>query len=123
MIKVLLVEDEPLIQKSLKKLLEKRGASVDVESSGNGAIERIKACNYDRIICDLMLQDNFSGFDVIEESKQRYPIGQIRKKFIIITAYSSPQVHAKAEEYGCKVLSKPFQDNEEALKVFLTIQE
>lgn len=122
MIKILLIEDEKLLQKSLKKLLEKRGASVDVESSGKGAIEKIKSCNYDRIICDLMLQD-ISGFDVIEESKQRYSIGQISSKFIIITAYGSPQVHARAEEYGCKILTKPFQDNAEALDTFLTIEE
>ena len=122
MIKILLIEDEKLLQKSLKKLLERKGASVDVESSGNGAIERIKVCNYDRIICDLMLQD-ISGFDVIEESKQRYSIGQISSKFIIITAYGSPQVHARAEEYGCKILTKPFQDNAKALEMFLTIEE
>jgi CheY-like chemotaxis protein len=122
MIKILLIEDEKLLQKSLKKLLEKKGASVDVESSGKGAIERIRACNYDRIICDLMLQD-ISGFDVIEESKQRYSIGQISSKFIIITAYGSPQVHARAEEYGCKILTKPFQDNAKALETFLTIEE
>lgn len=116
--KILLVEDEPLIQKSLKKLLEKKGVSVDVESRGKEAIQLILNHTYDRIICDLMLQD-ISGFDVIEESKQRYSINDISKLFIIITAYSSPHVIEKASQYGCRLLSKPFENLEEALNIFL----
>ena len=67
--KFLIIEDEILIQQSLKKLLERRGFEVDVSASGKSAIELILINNYDRIICDLMLQD-ISGFDVIEESKK-----------------------------------------------------
>ena len=71
MYKILLIEDEPLIQKSLKKLLEKRGVEVVVESRGREAIQLILNQKFDRIICDLMLQD-ISGFDVIEEAKGRF---------------------------------------------------
>lgn len=116
--KILLIEDEPLIQKSLKKLLEKRGVEVVVESRGKDAIALILGQNFDRIICDLMLQD-ISGFDVIEDSKQRYTMSDIAKLFIIITAYSSPHVIEKASQYGCKLLSKPFENIDEALNIFL----
>ncbi len=116
--KILLIEDEPLIQKSLKKLLEKRGVEVIVESRGKDAISLILGQNFDRIICDLMLQD-ISGFDVIEDSKQRYTINDISKLFIIITAYSSPHVIEKASQYGCKLLSKPFENIDDALNIFL----
>lgn len=116
--KILLVEDEPLIQKSLKKLLEKRGVEVTVESRGRDAISLIQNQEFDRIICDLMLQD-ISGFDVIEESKSRFSMSEISKKFIIITAYSSPHVIEKASLYGCMLLSKPFEDINEALNIFL----
>ncbi len=117
MIKILLIEDEPLIQKSLKKLLEKRGAEVTVESSGKEAIQLILNQKFDRIICDLMLQD-ISGFDVIEEAKGRFTMAEISKLFIIITAYSSPHVIEKANQYGCLLLSKPFENIEEALRIF-----
>ncbi len=116
--KVLLVEDEPLIQKSLKKLMEKRGVEVIVESRGREAIGLILNQNFDRIICDLMLQD-ISGFDVIEESKARYSMSEISKLFIIITAYTSPHVIDKATQYGCLLFSKPFENLDEALNVFL----
>ena len=117
---VLLIEDEPLIQKSLKRLLEKRGAEVCIESAGRAAIKSLQERDYDRIICDLMLQD-ISGFDIIEEAKHTYASEQIARKFIIITAYSSPQVLKKAESYGCKILSKPFEDLGSALETFLTL--
>lgn len=116
---ILLIEDEPLIQKSLKKLLEKKGATVIVESRGKNAIELIANNNFDRIICDLMLQD-ISGFDIIEESKSKYSINEISKLFVIITAYSSPQVLQKAQGYGCHVLSKPFENLESAINLFLS---
>ncbi len=117
--RILLIEDEPLIQKSLKKLLEKRGAHVTVESRGREAIGQILNHDFDRIICDLMLQD-ISGFDVIEEAKARYTMNDISKLFIIITAYSSPHVIEKATQYGCLLLSKPFEDIDEALTLFLS---
>lgn len=119
MVKILLIEDEPLIQKSLKKLLERQGAQVSVESQGKDAIEHIRREKFDRIICDLMLQD-ISGFDVIEESKSKYSMNEIANLFIIITAYSSPQVLEKAAQYGCLVLSKPFENIEEAILLFLS---
>lgn len=116
--KILLIEDEPLIQKSLKKLLEKRGAEVTVESRGREAIQLILNHKFDRIICDLMLQD-ISGFDVIEESKGRFTMLEISKIFIIITAYSSPHVIEKATQYGCRLISKPFENIEDVLAIFL----
>ena len=117
--RILLIEDEPLIQKSLKKLLEKRGVNVTVESRGREAIGLIQTQEFDRIICDLMLQD-ISGFDVIEEAKGRFTMAEISKLFIIITAYSSPHVIEKATPYGCLLLSKPFENIDEALNIFLS---
>ncbi len=113
---ILIIEDEILIQQSLKKLLERKGAKVDVSASGKLAIDLILANDYDRIICDLMLQD-ISGFDVIEESKKRYSTEEIGKKFVIMTAYNSPQVLSRANSYQCKLLNKPFDNLDEALKI------
>ena len=113
---ILIIEDEILIQQSLKKLFERRGLKVDVSASGKIAIDLILAHDYDRIICDLMLQD-ISGFDVIEESKQRYTLEQIGQKFVIMTAYNSPQVLSRANSYQCKLLNKPFDNLDEALRI------
>jgi CheY-like chemotaxis protein len=115
MIKILIIEDEILIQQSLKKLFERKGLKVDVSASGKLAIDLILNNHYDRIICDLMLQD-ISGFDVIEESKKRFTAEEISSKFVIMTAYNSPQVLSRANSYQCRLLNKPFDDLEEAMK-------
>jgi CheY-like chemotaxis protein len=114
--KILLIEDEILIQQSIKKLLERRGFYVDASSNGKRAIELIHQNHYDRIVCDLMLQD-ISGFDVIEESKKTFTFDEIGKKFIIITAYNSPQVIARANSYNCLVINKPFDSLDSALNI------
>lgn len=117
---ILLIEDELLIQKSLKKLLEKEGASVTAVSQGMQAINLIYTNKYDRIICDLMLQD-ITGFDILEESKKIYSLAQISDLFVIITAYSSSQVLEKASQYQCQILNKPFQNIKDAIQVFLNM--
>lgn len=113
---ILIIEDEILIQQSLKKLLERKGFTVDVSASGKIAIDMIFNNTYDRIICDLMLQD-ISGFDVIEESKRKFGTAEISEKFVIMTAYNSPQVLSRANSYQCRLLNKPFEDLEAAMKI------
>jgi CheY-like chemotaxis protein len=113
---ILIVEDEILIQQSLKKMLERKGFKVDVSASGKTAIDMIIHSDYDRIICDLMLQD-ISGFDVIEESRRKFSQDEIMQKFVIMTAYNSPQVLTRANSYKCRLLNKPFDDIEQAMSL------
>lgn len=113
---LLIIEDEILIQQSLKKLFERRGFKVDVSASGKLAIDMVLSNTYDRIICDLMLQD-ISGFDVIEESRKKYSAKEISEKFVIMTAYNSPQVLSRANGYQCRLLNKPFEDLEHAMSM------
>ena len=116
--KILLIEDELLIRKSLEKMLKKKGADVTSIDNGQDAIKLILNDNYDRIVCDLMLKD-INGFDIIEDSKTKYSIEEIGKKFIIITAYSSLQIIEKAKSYNCIVIQKPFENIDEVLNLFL----
>lgn len=116
--KVLVVEDEILIQKSLIKLLEKQGVVASGTSSAKEAINLIENENYDRIICDLMLQD-LTGFDIIESAKKKYSNDEIAKLFIIMTAYSSPQIMDKAEKYGALILQKPFHRVQDVIKTII----
>ncbi|MFZ8934540.1 MAG: response regulator [Bacteriovoracaceae bacterium] len=105
--RLLIIEDEFLIQHSLKKLFEKKGLLVDVTNSGKKAINLIHTKDYDKIICDLMLKD-ITGFEVIEESKKKFTTEDIKTKFVIMTAYSSEQILEKASYYQCKIINKPF---------------
>ena len=116
--KILVIEDEILILKSLQKLLERQGIEVLTTPSGREAIDLIHQNRFDRIICDLMLKD-ISGFDIIESSKKLYTESEISELFIIITAYSSPQVLNQANKYNCLIINKPFKNIHEAIKRFI----
>ena len=116
--KILIVEDEILVQKSLEKILTKMGHEVETSSSGRKAIEMIQVGQYDKIICDLMLQD-ITGFDIIEDSKNIYNAEQISNTFAIITAYSSEQVLNRAKDYNCLVLNKPFDSIHGAIRTMI----
>lgn len=116
--KILVIEDEILILKSLQKLLERQGMDVVTTPSGREGIELIGQYKFDRIICDLMLKD-ISGFDIIESSKKLYSEVEISELFIIITAYSSPQVLNQAGKYNCLIINKPFKNIHEAIDTFI----
>jgi CheY-like chemotaxis protein len=107
--KILIIEDEILIQQSLKLLLEAHSCQVAVTASGAEAIRLISQQKFDKIVCDLMLQD-ISGFDVIEDSLRVMSRDEIKERFIIISAYMSEQILSRARQYGCLFFSKPFDN-------------
>jgi len=114
----LIIEDEILIQKSIKRLLESRGHLVDAVSLGSEAIEFARNKQYDRIVCDLMLKD-ITGFEILEEFKNFMTVSDIGNKVIIMTAYSSESILKTASTYSCKVLKKPFLDLNKAIDIFI----
>lgn len=117
--KILIVEDEVLIQQSLKILLENMGMEVDATTHGKEAIHLIQNNDYDKIVTDLMLQD-ITGFDVIEESLKKYSREQIKTKFVIISAYNSPEILEKARSYECLFISKPFHHIQDTLNLMIS---
>lgn len=116
--RILVIEDEILIQKSLSKLLTRKGAQVDATASGIEATQLIQENDYDRIICDLMLKD-ITGFDILEESRSKLSPEDISKKFVIMTAYSSEQILEQAKQYNCAFVNKPFESLENTIDLFL----
>ncbi len=120
--KILIVEDEPLIRKSLSRLLQRADVEVDEESTGKMALEKIKQCKYDRIVCDLMLTD-ITGFDIIEGAKIQYTPEEISSVFIVITAYSSEQVLNRVTKYNCQLIQKPFKNLQNVIDRILHREE
>jgi signal transduction histidine kinase/CheY-like chemotaxis protein len=68
--RVMVVDDEPGIRRSLRVLLEKEGYAVVEAGSGREAIELCKQHRPDLITMDVLLPDA-SGFNVLEELKNR----------------------------------------------------
>ena len=83
--RILIVEDEEKLAKSLKKGLEKEGYAVDYVTDGESAERRIEihSQDYDIIILDLMLPD-MDGYEVL----RRFRAASIATPILILSGLS-----------------------------------
>jgi len=105
--KILLIEDELLISKSISILIKKKGHHITVTGNGVTALELLKNTKFDLIITDLMLND-ISGFDIIDECLSKY--NYTAENITVITAYNSNDIINKIKQYKCKYFIKPFDN-------------
>jgi DNA-binding response OmpR family regulator len=102
--KLLLVEDEKELAKSIVKFLSKDNYLIDVASNFNEADDRIGTTDYDCALIDLMLPDG-SGFDLVKMLKQQQPSCGI----IIVTAKDTLDDKLQGLDIGADdYLTKPF---------------
>ncbi|MBN1572387.1 MAG: chemotaxis-specific protein-glutamate methyltransferase CheB [Deltaproteobacteria bacterium] len=110
---ILVVDDDEnlllVITKYLKELLTE--GKVLSAISGEDALEIIREHEIDLLITDIYMP-GLSGFDLLIEAKRRLP----SIKVIMMTGYSTPELHKEAFEKGSVgFIEKPFQ-NEELLR-------
>ena len=107
--KILVIDDEELITKSLLKLLDKEGYSTTVVRSGKEAIDKVKESNYDLIICDVRMPE-MDGIDTIKEIRSY--LERSNKKIIpeiLITGYADIEKYEKAMDLKvADYIYKPF---------------
>jgi DNA-binding response OmpR family regulator len=102
--KLLLVEDEKELAKSIVKFLSKDNYLIDVANNFNEADDRIGTTDYDCALIDLMLPDG-SGFDLVKMLKQQQPSCGI----IIVTAKDTLDDKLQGLDIGADdYLTKPF---------------
>ena len=70
--KILIVDDEPSLQKSCKLMLEKRGHVVGLADNGNRALSALSGESYDLLITDIIMPDK-EGIELIIEVRGQYP--------------------------------------------------
>src|SRR5258707_748550 len=68
--KLLLVEDEPRLQRSLAKALREEQYAVDVAATGEDGLFKAETADYDVVILDVMLP-LLDGWQVLERLRQR----------------------------------------------------
>jgi DNA-binding response OmpR family regulator len=68
MTRILIIEDEPIMQLGLKDNLELDGYLVDSADDGEAGLAKIKEGNYDLVLLDVMLP-KLSGFDVCKSAR------------------------------------------------------
>ncbi|MBN2165015.1 MAG: response regulator [Marinilabiliaceae bacterium] len=107
--KILICEDDRLMQKALNILLGKEGFQIEQALDGTEAFEKVKSEEYDLLIVDIHLPYS-SGIELIE-----YYRHDLLKEtpIIVVTAINNKQIREQAETLGItKYIVKPYDPKE-----------
>jgi DNA-binding response OmpR family regulator len=106
--RVLVVEDDPSVQKALKRLFETEGYTVEVQPNGQSALESFQTSPPAVIILDLRLP-KLSGSDLCKEVKAQAPALPI----VVLSATSDVSDKVLLLELGADdYVTKPFSPRE-----------
>jgi DNA-binding NtrC family response regulator len=107
-LRVLLLDDEPIVGKRLKPALTKIGCEVEVFEDSRKAFERLEQINFDIVITDIRM-DEIDGIEILEHVQQKSP----RTRVIMITGYAMISIAKKAMEKGAfDFIAKPFKPDD-----------
>jgi DNA-binding response OmpR family regulator len=106
--RILVVEDDPAVQKALKRLFETEGYTVEVQANGKSALQSFQASPPAVIILDLRLPQ-LSGSDLCKEVKSQAPTLPI----VVLSATSDVSDKVLLLELGADdYVTKPFSPRE-----------
>ncbi|MCF7908525.1 MAG: response regulator [Candidatus Omnitrophica bacterium] len=107
--RILIIEDEQIITKSLQRLLKKEGYQVEISNNGADALEKIKAGEFNLIVSDIRMPD-MDGIETIKAiRKSLTEQGKPLIPEILITGYADESKYQEALELKvADYLYKPF---------------
>ncbi|MGO9622519.1 MAG: response regulator [Desulfobaccales bacterium] len=107
-LRVMVLDDEPIVCKRLKPALEKLGYEVDAFIQSTEAMHQIQRINYDIIITDLKMKE-IDGMQFLSEAKKRHPGTEV----IIITGFATMETAKQSFQQGVfDFIAKPFKMSE-----------
>jgi DNA-binding response OmpR family regulator len=111
--RILLVEDEPGLRRTLKDLLASSGYNVETSQDGADAQNRAEAAAFDLIVLDVMLPSR-SGFDVAKALRKN----GIQTPILMLTARSELNNKVQGFKSGADdYLTKPFEPSELLVRI------
>ena len=106
--RVLIVDDEVEILRSLSRYLRLEGFEVDTCEDPRDALQRVRTEHYPVLLCDIMMP-GMSGIDLLQEVLKVRPLTNV----IMMTAYTSMDKVVACLGQGARdYLVKPFDDLE-----------
>jgi len=106
--KILVVDDDSLLRDFLSETLNRSGYWVDLASSGEEALEKIRSEDYDVILSDVRMP-NMDGMELLKTTKDFLPDAKV----VMMTAYGTVQNAVEAMKLGAfDYVMKPFSVDE-----------
>jgi len=97
------VDDEPNVLVTYRLILQQQGYDVSAAISAEEARQMLLERKIDLLLCDLSLEKQASGFDVVELARQIDP----HMPTVLLTGYATQEANERAEASGIPVLFKP----------------
>lgn len=114
MMKILIIEDDALIQKTIELKLKKEGYEVICANDGKEGLEKLQMEIPDVVLTDLMLPFS-SGLEIVTAVKA---ISGIKIKVIVLSSMGQEHVVEEAFNLGADdYITKPFSLNELTLRI------
>ena len=103
---ILVVDDDQQLASALQWILADENFLVDVAFDGEDALLKVKAHEYDAVICDLKMP-RLRGDEFYLKAKEMRP--SLADRFIFITGFATdPQIALFLNKHDVKYLVKPF---------------
>jgi signal transduction histidine kinase len=103
--RILIIDDDPLIRKTLSDILSAKGYELTVTSYGAEGLAIARQCDVDIVLVDLKLPD-ISGLDVLQGLKQTCP----QVEAIVLTGHATLDSAIDATNRGAfSYLQKPYE--------------
>jgi DNA-binding NtrC family response regulator len=105
---ILVVDDEPNVLVTYRLILQQQGYEVSAAVSSEEARTILARDEIDLLLCDLSLEKQENGFDVVEFARKKDP----RMPVLLLTGYATPEANERAQDMSIRVLFKPIDINE-----------
>ena len=107
-LRILVLDDEPIVGKRLKPALAKSGFEVETFENGAAALARLREQDFDIVVTDLRMEE-VDGIGVLEHVMSSCP----NTRVILITGYATVEVAREALVKGAfDFIAKPFKPKE-----------
>lgn len=100
---ILVVDDEPNVLVTYRLILQQQGFDVTAAISSEEARRVLDTTKVDLLLCDLSLERQESGLDVISYAREKDP----SLPSVLLTGYASAEANDWAESRQIPVLFKP----------------
>jgi CheY-like chemotaxis protein len=106
LLRLLVVDDEPMMTKAVMRMLKPSGHVVTVAGSGEEAVDRLSGQTFDVVLSDMGMGAGMNGWELADEVKRRWP----GVRFMLATGWGASINPADALTRGVEaVLAKPYQ--------------
>jgi DNA-binding NtrC family response regulator len=106
--RILVVDDDVIVIKSCRRILEAEGFEVTTVPSADEALEKIKIYDFDLLVMDVKMPKH-DGIFLMREIKKNWPDIPI----IVMSGYPTPEAIADVVRLGAvQFIPKPFKPDE-----------